>query len=264
MPPGLQARAHAQRLAAARDPGDRRADDVHRRARADRADHRRRRARDAERVRGHDRHAQRRADVGGAREVAGGGRARGSSSSSRRCRWSAARRRCSCCRPDSSSPSEAVSVTPCRGVPVITGDVTLVGAPPNVPLSARSAFTRPPVTERPVRSARASTEPMIALLTSSAVDPRPGRQHGARRRPPCSGGDRGALAGTRRPATGRYERSRCRARARPRWVAPKLENDVGRSFSSEVPTQRTSAAGDVQGPYGVASLLTLSLPAAIT
>ena len=53
------------------------------------------------------------------------------------------------------------------------GTETFAGAPPSVPETARSAFTRPPVTALPASSGLASTEPMIAFLMSSAV--RPGR-----------------------------------------------------------------------------------------
>ena len=49
--------------------------------------------------------------------------------------------------------------------------MTLTGAPPSAPVTARSAFTRPPVTALPIRSGLASVEAMIALLMSSALAP---------------------------------------------------------------------------------------------
>ena len=49
--------------------------------------------------------------------------------------------------------------------------MTFTGAPPSAPVTARSALTRPPVTDLPARSGFASVDAMIALLTSSALAP---------------------------------------------------------------------------------------------
>src|SRR3954466_3538868 len=68
-------------------------------------------------------------------------------------------------------PPDVASATPSRGVPVIAGAVTLTGAPPSTPLTARSALTRPPVTDLPARSGLASVDAMTALFTSSALAP---------------------------------------------------------------------------------------------
>ena len=52
---------------------------------------------------------------------------------------------------------------------MIAGGVTFFGAPPITPETARSALTRPPVTDLPLRSDFASVDAMIALLTSRAL-----------------------------------------------------------------------------------------------